>query len=503
MQRVQTKQLWILLIIYFIYLIILTQSNFEYSVYWLKHLIDFGKRHFVNFLFYFEIHDVIGNILLFIPFGVLVFCIRHNDTRSEKDTLWTPFLLGVMVSCVIEAGQFFLDRSSSILDILFNGGGTVIGYRIMEVIRGKRRQPCRLPGKVRGFMLRYTLFIIYLVGFTYAVFLPVRVNKLDHWDNEYPVILGNEVGGGRPWHGTLYQCAIYSKALRHNDIKWLHQLGSTMKSHEIRQIFGLLAYYPMSEGKGDTLYDASGYGETLNLVGRKIKWAETGVYLEGAQPVTSRLPADKIIDILKLTSSFSVEVWCRSEGLDQFGPARIAGISGDTAHRCFTLVQQGPECHLRVNTKQGGINGSRIRVRAANVFRDSSLHHIVATFHCGVEKIFVDGRLRSAIQGNIDYLPDLFGMGRYWPGKIAFGLFMFIPLGILLATFFRRAPVWIALAFAGAMAFFIEYIYAVYYGQAVMWVFSCLMLGGTGAGAVAVKLWNRFSMSENQGDGSV
>jgi hypothetical protein len=224
------------------------------------------------------------------------------------------------------------------------------------------------------------------------------------------------------------------------------------------------------------------------------------VLLQGKQPIRSGQPADKIVELLRLTSSFSVEVWCRSSGPDQYGPARIAGISGDTAHRCFTLAQQGTECHLRVNTKQGGINGSRIRVRAKDVFQDSSLHHIVATFHCGVEKIFVDGKLKAAVQGNIDYLPDLFGMGRYWPGKIGFSLFMFIPLGILLATFFRYAPVWLAMAFAGGMAGFIEYIYSAYYGQVFSWVFPSLMVAGTGVGAMAVKMWRRFSRKGEKGE---
>lgn len=71
---------------------------------------------------------IIANILLFIPFGFLLFLALYTVDRPTIQTYVLTLLLGLTFSCAIEAWQYFLpDRVADINDIIWNTTGTFAG----------------------------------------------------------------------------------------------------------------------------------------------------------------------------------------------------------------------------------------------------------------------------------------------------------------------------------------------------------------------------------------
>ena len=75
------------------------------------------------------IKNVIGNILLFVPFGFFISYILKSKRWFE------PFIITVICSCTIEFVQLSIGRVFDVDDILLNLIGGVIGYIIYKLIR--------------------------------------------------------------------------------------------------------------------------------------------------------------------------------------------------------------------------------------------------------------------------------------------------------------------------------------------------------------------------------
>ena len=103
---------------------------------------NYGTNNFVPFREIFRYHytsrlfikNVLGNVLLFIPFGL--FTTRFIGTKKVSLTIIISFL----VSCAIEFAQMRLGRTADIDDIILNTIGGMIGayiYKFDSVIISK------------------------------------------------------------------------------------------------------------------------------------------------------------------------------------------------------------------------------------------------------------------------------------------------------------------------------------------------------------------------------
>jgi glycopeptide antibiotics resistance protein len=71
---------------------------------------------------------VVGNVLLFIPWGFLMFITLYTLDRPTVQTYVLTLLLGFSFSCGIEAWQYFLpSRVADINDVIWNTAGTLAG----------------------------------------------------------------------------------------------------------------------------------------------------------------------------------------------------------------------------------------------------------------------------------------------------------------------------------------------------------------------------------------
>ncbi|NBD24197.1 VanZ family protein [Paenibacillus glycinis] len=86
--------------------------------------------------------NVIGNVLLFLPFGMIASCWRINKNK------WITLCFGVLISCDIEIVQLFLSdahlimqRTADVDDVLLNVTGFALGQAITPIVLKRVSKP--------------------------------------------------------------------------------------------------------------------------------------------------------------------------------------------------------------------------------------------------------------------------------------------------------------------------------------------------------------------------
>ena len=99
--------------------------------------------------------NVIGNMLMFLPFGFFV------SYYINVDKVHLPFMLVLVTSLAIEIVQMMIGRVFDVDDIILNLIGGILGYLIYKILKGIGK---KLPDFCRSNWFLNTLMIIVLIG---------------------------------------------------------------------------------------------------------------------------------------------------------------------------------------------------------------------------------------------------------------------------------------------------------------------------------------------------
>jgi len=91
------------------------------------------QRHVSTHIVAVIVVPIVANILLFIPWGFLLFIALYTIERPTLQTYVLTLLLGFTFTCAIEAWQYFLpSRVADINDVIWNTvgtfGGAILGH---------------------------------------------------------------------------------------------------------------------------------------------------------------------------------------------------------------------------------------------------------------------------------------------------------------------------------------------------------------------------------------
>jgi hypothetical protein len=220
--------------------------------------------------------------------------------------------------------------------------------------------------------------------------------RLDGWDPDYHLIVGNEATGDRPWHGTIRSIALYTGALERTTLA--HCATAPMGQ---RGDGGLRPSgpnrYDFAEAIDDLIPDSGWRRAPLDLLlpsDEPQGWtlSADGLVLSGRAVVRSAAPATMSSQLIEKRQEFTVEAFVQTADLDQTGPARIVSISSDPWHRNFTLAQEGSALDVRVRTPRTGDNGMDVRIRTSDGALDLRPHHVAVVYERGIVRIYIDGR---------------------------------------------------------------------------------------------------------------
>lgn len=107
---------------------------------------DIGSKMFM--------FNVLGNILIFIPFGYLLsFYIKPKNT-------WPTIIVSLITSTIVEFTQLNIGRSFDIDDIILNIVGSFIGYLIYVIVRDLQKH---LPDFFKSSLFYNIIWIILII----------------------------------------------------------------------------------------------------------------------------------------------------------------------------------------------------------------------------------------------------------------------------------------------------------------------------------------------------
>jgi hypothetical protein len=435
-----------ILLIYLILVYLLTLTPFQFSRFYLHQFLQFRRGYFVAFIGGASVGDVVLNLFMLFPPGIVLGMMMRLFSRGKKSAIMFAIASGFLISFSIELFQLFLPRTSSGVDIITNTIGAAYGAWLAFPVKKFDLQILisNLYNKDTAFYVR--LILLYLILATMILFIPVTVNSFRNWDSDYYLFVGNEATRNRPWNGNLYKIMIFQEALKDQDVRRLFREGNRKISPENNRS-GLLFDYSFYDSQPELLGKLKDRLQFIASDSSQIGQQENnGFIFKNNAFLKSEAPASDLAELLKGTSQITVAVWIKPENLRQVGPARIISLSKDTDHRNFTLGQSGAMLNFRVRTPLTGLNGSEVQLLTNPVLTVNESQFVVATFHRGEYKLYVNGESVSPIiYHTSSYLPLLLNLGKNKFGKFTFCFILLFPMGWL-ARGLAHSRIWKSVA---------------------------------------------------------
>jgi glycopeptide antibiotics resistance protein len=351
----------------------------------------FGIKEIVNsFNNQSNFRDWLGNVLLFVPFGFGLAGLSQKSKLRGIAALIGVLFASFCLSLTVEFLQVFLPgREPTFSDLLLNSVSGVLGF--LGFNRWGAKVLSQSSASVTQITKRLSLkyLTVCLLGYlTLAVGISLALQtgtNLSNWDKSFPLLLGNELTGDRPWQGYISEIFIVDRALSQDEVASLFFDKSFSATFED----SVLAYYQLI-GKGN-YHDQTGQLPDLVWQGEYRDIEETeGVFFSPSHWLATTEPAALISQKLRETSQFTLSTTIATADTTQMGLARIVSLSGSPYHRNFTLAQEGADLILRLRTPITGENGINPQMMIPDVFVDTDFHHLIITYDGSVIQFYVD-----------------------------------------------------------------------------------------------------------------
>ena len=340
-----------------------------------------------------NIPDSIANVLLFIPFGFALTYIIQKIRLKATAVMLVVVATSFALSFTIEFLQLFLpSRNPTYVDLLMNSIGGLIGFLCFKKFaKIAFHFFSRFIQKNKRFLSRKNLIFVLIIYLIIICLLFLKIQdsvagwSLSNWDSNYPLILGNELTGNRPWRGNISQICIADRAASAAEVDML------MKAEKSCTAIAdsLVASYLLT-GEGN-YRDQMGNLTDLVWQGKSPSQAnEMGAILGTGKWLKTKDSAMVIIDKIRNKNQFTLSTTLATADTNQYGPARIISISKDPYHRNLTLGQSDNHLNLRLRTPLTKENAERPEFIVPNFFIDTKLHHLVVTYDSYLLAVYLD-----------------------------------------------------------------------------------------------------------------
>ncbi|GHT64641.1 hypothetical protein AGMMS50239_22700 [Bacteroidia bacterium] len=238
----------------------------------------------------------------------------------------------------------------------------------------------------------------------YPVIDRTRANAYNASGN---IVLGKSIrGNSNPFRGKMHNVLVWEKALDRSEI----QLNSLTQLSGLEA--GLMAYYPMNEGKGSFAQDKA-RGATLLMNG--CKWALPDGYAVLTNGSSEYLKLSSASSAILKDMDFTIEFWFKGapgqKNATLFSNGRGDGQQENGSDYLFNIG-------FDENGKLAFTNNS-VKTVATGDYLDNNWHHfaIGVSRAIGRAQIYMDGKLNTFVDasavGGISS-PDMFIGARGW-----------------------------------------------------------------------------------------
>jgi hypothetical protein len=306
--------------------------------------------------------DFAVNLALFIPFGVLA---HHEGRRRSFKLLPLTVVIATsafLLSTTIECAQAFLpSRFSSLTDVFANTFGALIGTaadRAWGAPAAAFANSLRMRTSSKGLAGMIAAWAAIALVFSGA--LQTRTH-LSNWSAEYPLLIGNEESGDRPWRGRVLMLTLMDASTAVASVRRFADGGDIVLPGTTIAAFDLTADAPYT--------DATGNVPELRAVNRA-----------GMSWLRSDGPAAILARRLRASNTFTIRARVASDDSNQHDIARIVSNSVSPLRRNFTLGQWGDNLIIRLRTPITGENGTRLQMHVPHVFSTKEVRDILLTY---------------------------------------------------------------------------------------------------------------------------
>ena len=371
--------------------------------------------------------DTVNNILLFLPLGFFCSSLLQKHRVKLGLEILIVILASASLSTIVELLQVFLPgRRPTPDDIINNTIGGFVGWLCFNWLLSRsfayilariennssRRVNQRVAAFCLGYILLSSLNLVFWQSTTY----------LSNWNSNYPLVIGNEATGDRPWQGYISKVYITDKAISAIEAAQIFQDKDYFNNYGD----SLLAAYKLDKSGQYYYRDKSGNLPKLLWRGQPVDIQENkGALLSSSNWLETADAVKKLNKRISNTSEFTISTTVATSDISQTGPARIVSISDDPLRRNFTLGQQGTALNLRLRTPITGENGGDVKLNIPNIFTDKQTHTLIITYSRPIIQVYVDNLQNSYSLNLLDLIPI--------DHKLFYYSLNFIPLGIYLA----------------------------------------------------------------------
>ena len=349
-----------------------------------------------------SVKDYWRNVLLFVPLGMSLAWVLAQNKFKYWAVLFFTLITSLGLSFTVEIAQFFIpSRVSNLTDVATNTVGGILGTsifwwrrEIVNLIQGIiGRNGNRLT--VKSLMIS---FMVYLGFIALAVATLSSNINLNNWDDDFPLIIGNEATEDRPWQGYINALQVSDRAFSTSEISQVFSDAPPLLKETEPTLTSLIFvaehdyyldpsrnlsqnYLPRLVWQGNSAPKRNFLPQSLETeaILEKIR-SDKGVLINSDRWLKTRQPPTKIINRLQHTNQFTLNAIFATERLNQTGPARIISLSRDVHHSNLILGQEDKDLVFRLRTPLTGDSASEPELVIPNVFDDTNLHHILITF---------------------------------------------------------------------------------------------------------------------------
>ena len=368
--------------------------------------------------------DQINNFLLFMPLGFGFTRLLQKLRIKTGRQIFIVTLVSTGLSLTVEVLQVFLpSRMPTPSDIINNTIGGLIGFICFYLWNSQSFN--KIVASIENSKASRSIkqIIVFCIGYIFMTFLISlfwrNTINLSNWDANYPLLIGNEQTRDRPWQGYMSEIYIADRAISTNEIA--QGLADSSNFNNLGN--SLIANYQF-QGKCCYKEQTGQLPELLWQGQPSDKQEGKGIFLSSSHWLQTATPVTTLSKRISETSEFTLSTTLATNNSDQFGPARIISISGNSLRRNLTVGQQGNNLDFRLRTPMTGENGSDLILNIPKIFTDTNPHHIIITYSKATIQVYVDNLQNFHSLNLLELMPK--------NQRIFYYALTFIPLGFAL-----------------------------------------------------------------------
>jgi VanZ family protein len=328
------------------------------------------------------------NLILFMPLGALLHHEGQRRSSRLQSILILTGVLSLLLSLTVEYIQRYIpSRDSSLIDVLANTAGGVIGALGDRAWRASLETGLnRMRARTSAAMLTVVMAAFLAAALLTAGAIQARTG-LSNWSAAFPVLIGNERTGDRPWRGRVFAFTITDAATPHALVRRFSAGESVALPGSPIAMFDFNGDPPYRDATGNlpeiNWMEPANESASVNAAGPngfRRSGPNGGIALTGQPWLETAGPAVRIAQRLRKTNMFTLRIRCATDNTNQDGPARIVSNSFSPLLRNFTLGQQGADLVFRLRTPHTGDNGYPFETIVPGVFAVDQPRDILVTY---------------------------------------------------------------------------------------------------------------------------